>query len=181
VVADPLRVIDETNRDVPKDGATIGEVVMRGNLVMREYHNDPEATAEAFKGGWLHSGDLAVVHPDGYIELRDRKKDIIVSGGENISSVEVEQALLTHPLVREAAVVASPSEKWGERPVAYVVLAQHAGHPPDLQSHCRSRIAHFKCPEAIHVVDDLPRTSTGKIKKMILRDTLWSGYDRKIQ
>ena len=121
-----------------------------------------------------------MVHPDGYIELRDRKKDIIVSGGENIASVEVEQALLSHPLVQEAAVVASPSEEWGERPIAYVVLAQDSA-PPDLAAHCRSLIAGFKCPDAIHIVNDLPRTSTGKIKKAVLRDTLWAGNDRRIQ
>jgi fatty-acyl-CoA synthase len=181
VVADPLRVLDSDKRDVPRDGATVGEVVMRGNLVMKEYHDEPDATAAAFEGGWLHSGDLAVVHPDGYIELRDRMKDIIVSGGENISSVEVEQALLSHPCVSEAAVVASPSEKWGERPVAFVVLSDPSPLPATLLTFCRSRLAHFKCPDSIHVVDDLPKTSTGKIRKLVLREPLWNGYDRNIQ
>ncbi len=164
VVADPLRVIGPDGRDVPKDGESVGEVVMRGNLVMSGYYDDPEATAEAFNGGWFHSGDLAVVHPGGYIELRDRKKDIIISGGENISSVEVEQVLLAHPSVREAAVVAAPSEHWGERPVAFVVLSDTSILPTELMSHCRDRLAHFKCPDLIHVVDDVPHTATGKIK-----------------
>jgi fatty-acyl-CoA synthase len=180
VVADPLRVVGSDDQDVPKDGASIGEVVMRGNLVMSGYYNDPAATAEAFSGGWLHSGDLGVVHPDGYIELRDRKKDIIVSGGENIASVEVEHILLSHPTVREAAVVAAPSDQWGERPVAFVVVADPSVSSSELITHCRERMAHFKCPDEVHIVDDLPRTATGKIRKLILRDSLWGGYARRI-
>ncbi len=123
IVADPIRVVDEQMRDVPADGETMGEVVMRGNNVMKGYLNDPDATATAFAGGWFHSGDIGVMHPDGYVELRDRKKDIIISGGENISTIEVEHAICRHPAVLECAVVAIPDEKWGERPKAYVTLA----------------------------------------------------------
>ena len=124
VCADWLRVVDEEMNDVPADGATMGEVVMRGNNVMLGYYDDPEATEKAFAGGWFHSGDLGVMHPDGYVELRDRAKDVVVSGGENISTIEVEQAIASHPAVVEAAVIGVPDEKWGERPKAFVVLAR---------------------------------------------------------
>jgi len=180
VVSDPVRVVASDNRDVPRDGTTIGEVLMRGNLVMSGYHRDPASTSEAFSGGWLHSGDLAVVHPDGYIELRDRKKDIIVSGGENIASVEVEQTLISHPAVIDAAVVARPSEQWGERPVAFIVLSDPTVSATDLKTYCRDRLAHFKCPDEIIAVADLPRTATGKVRKLDLREDLWKGHSHRI-
>ena len=179
--ADPIRVVDENMVDVVRDGATMGEVVMRGNNVMLGYYNDPEATAAAFRGGWFHSGDLAVWHPDGYIELRDRAKDIIVSGGENISTIEVEQALVSHPSVLEAAVVAVPHDRWGERPKAFVVLrtGESAG-PEDLIEHVRHRLAHFKAPDAVEIVGELPKTSTGKIQKYVLREAEWADRAKRV-
>ncbi len=165
-----LRVVDEQMRDVPRDGQTLGEVVMRGNTVMAGYFKNPEATAEAFKGGWFHSGDLAVWHPDGYIELRDRKKDIIISGGENISSVEVEAVLYSHPAVLEVAVVGAPDPYWGEVPKAYVVLKPGmSATAEELIQWVRDRLAHFKAPKKVEFVPELPKTSTGKIQKFVLR------------
>ena len=178
--ADPIRVIDENMNDVARDGKTMGEVVMRGNNVMSGYYNDPEATAHAFRGGWFHSGDLAVWHPDGYIELRDRQKDIIISGGENISTIEVEQAIVSHPAVLECAVVAMPHDHWGERPKAFVVLKpgeQVEGE--DLIEWVRGRLAKFKAPEEVEIVEALPKTSTGKIQKYVLREQVWS--DRSVR
>jgi fatty-acyl-CoA synthase len=170
VTADLVRVVDDAMGDVPRDGQTLGEVVMRGNLVMTAYHDDPEATAEAFRGGWLHSGDLAVMHPDGDFELRDRKKDIIISGGENISSIEVEQALCGHPAVLECAVVATPDEHWGERPKAFVALKpDQIATEQELIAFCRERLAHFKCPAAI-TFGELPKNGTGKVQKNLLRE-----------
>jgi fatty-acyl-CoA synthase len=179
--APELRVVDEAMRDVPADGETLGEVVMRGNNVMKGYYRDEEATARAFAGGWFHSGDLAVVHPDGYIELRDRKKDIIISGGENISTIEVERALYQHPAVLECAVIGIPDEKWGEVPKAFVVLkpGMHAT-PEELIAFCRDRLAHYKCPKQVELVESLPKTSTGKIQKFVLREREWVGYDKRI-
>ena len=143
----------------------------RGNVVMQGYYNDPEATAQAFRGGWFHSGDAAVVHPDGYVEIRDRYKDVIISGGENISSIEVEGALLRHPAVLEAAVVGMPHEKWGEAPHAFIVLHPGASATgPELREFCRSRLAHFKVPHQFDFVAELPKTATGKIQKFVLRD-----------
>ncbi len=181
VGADPIRVVDPAMDDVPRDGATIGEVVMRGNNVMKGYYDDPEATAVAFAGGWFHSGDLAVWHPDGYIELRDRSKDIIISGGENISTIEVEQAVVSHPAVLECAVVAMPHDHWGERPKAYVTLKEgkHAD-PDEIIEHVRGRLATFKAPDEVEIVDALPKTSTGKIQKYVLRDALWKGHTARI-
>jgi fatty-acyl-CoA synthase len=148
---------------------------------MKGYFEDPEATAEAFRGGWFHSGDLGVVHPDGYIELRDRKKDMIISGGENISTIEVEHTLVKHPAVLECAVVAMPHEKWGEVPKAFVTLRPNAGvTEADLIAFCREQIAHFKCPKAIEFTE-LPKTSTGKIQKFRLREKEWAGRDTRIQ
>ncbi len=142
---------------------------MRGNNVMLGYYDNPQATAEAFEGGWFHSGDLAVVHPDGYIELRDRKKDIVISGGENISSIEVEKVLADHPAVAEVAIVAAPDAKWGEVPRAYVGLKTGAtATAAELVAWCRARLAHFKCPRDV-VFGPLPRTATGKIRKNELR------------
>jgi fatty-acyl-CoA synthase len=170
VVADLVRVVDDAMHDVPRDGQTLGEVVMRGNLIMKGYHENPEATAEAFRGGWFHSGDLAVTHPDGAIELRDRKKDIIISGGENISSIEVEQALCRHPAVLECAVVAIPDEHWGERPKAFVTLKPgETTTEGELIAFCREHLAHFKCPAAV-AFGDLPKNGTGKVQKNVLRE-----------
>jgi fatty-acyl-CoA synthase len=164
-----VRVVDEQMNDVPRDGATLGEVVMRGNNVMQGYFKDPEATAQAFRGGWFHSGDLGVWHGDGYIELRDRAKDIIISGGENISSIEVENCLYQHPAVLECAVVGEPDEKWGEVPVAFVDLRPGtSANEAELIAFCRERIARFKCPKRISF-GPLPKTATGKTKKYELR------------
>jgi fatty-acyl-CoA synthase len=169
VTADPVRVVDEAMGDVPADGETIGEIVMRGNNVMKGYFADDAATAEAFRGGWFHSGDLGVMHADGYIEVRDRAKDIIISGGENISTIEVEQALVRHPDVLEAAVVAVPDEKWGERPKAYVTLRAGATlTEEELIAFSRETLPGFKAPSAIEF-GELPKTSTGKVKKFELR------------
>ena len=180
VVACELRVVDAEMRDVPRDAQTMGEVVMRGNNVMKGYFDDPAATAKAFEGGWFHSGDVAVMHPDGYIELRDRKKDIIISGGENISTIEVEQAIARHPDVLEVAVIAVPDPKWGEVPKAFVVPKD--GRNPteaDIIAHCRSALAHFKCPKRVEF-GPLPKTSTGKVQKFVLREKEWSGQDKRI-
>jgi fatty-acyl-CoA synthase len=178
--ADLVRVVDEHNEDVARDGETVGEVVMRGNSVMAGYHNQDEKTEEAFRDGWFHSGDLAVWHPDGYVELRDRSKDIIISGGENISSIEVEQVLSEHPSVLEAAVVAMPDEKWGERPKAFVELkGADDSSEEDMISFCRDHLAKFKCPAAIEF-GELPRTSTGKVQKFVLREREWEGRERAI-
>jgi fatty-acyl-CoA synthase len=164
-----LRVTDLHMNDVPADGETMGEVLMRGNNVMLGYYDNPRATEESFEGGWFHSGDLAVVHPDGYIELRDRKKDIVISGGENISSIEVEKALADHPAVAEVAIVAAPDPKWGEVPKAYVGLKPGMqATAEELTAWCRERLAHFKCPKLVEF-GPLPRTATGKIRKNELR------------
>jgi fatty-acyl-CoA synthase len=164
-----LRVTDHYMNDVPADGETMGEVLMRGNNVMLGYYDNPKATAEAFDGGWFHSGDLAVVHPDGYIELRDRMKDIVISGGENISSIEVEKTLADHPAVAEVAIVAVADEKWGEVPKAFVGLKPNcSATAEELIAWCRERMAHFKCPKHIEF-GALPRTATGKIRKNELR------------
>ena len=167
--------------DVAADGETMGEVLMRGNNVMIGYYQDLQATSDAFRGGWFHSGDLAVMHPDGYIELRDRNKDIIISGGENISSIEIEQTLYRHPAVLEVAVIAIPHNKWGETPKAFVTLKE--GMEADAQeliAFCRDQIAHFKCPTAIEFTA-LPKTSTGKIQKFVLREKEWKGSEHRIK
>ncbi|HEV8208579.1 MAG TPA: long-chain-fatty-acid--CoA ligase [Vicinamibacterales bacterium] len=165
-----LRVVDEQDRDVPRDGETVGEITVRGNVVMEGYYNDPEASAVALRGGYFHSGDAAVVHPDGYVDIRDRLKDVIISGGENISSVEVEGVLLRHPSVQEAAVVGMPDSKWGEAPHAFIVLKPGAaGVPDELRAFTREHLAHFKCPHTFNFVADLPKTATGKIQKFVLR------------
>ncbi len=171
MVADPSILPLEP---VPRDGETMGEVMFRGNIVMKGYLKNPTATEEAFAGGWFHSGDLGVVHEDGYIELRDRSKDIIISGGENISTIEVEGVLYKHPAVLEAAVVARPDEKWGETPCAFVTLRTDAGDPGDIDAQeiidfCREHLAHFKAPKTV-IFDELPKTSTGKIQKYVLRE-----------
>jgi fatty-acyl-CoA synthase len=160
-----------TTRPVPADGSTIGEVAVRGNTVMKGYLRNPEATRLAFADGWFHSGDLAVVHPDRYIEIKDRAKDIIISGGENISTLEIEEVLYRHPSVMEAAVVAKPDEKWGETPCAFVVLKPGAQplSAAEVIEWCRARLAHFKCPRHV-IFRELPKTSTGKIQKFVLRE-----------
>jgi len=165
-----LRVVDAEGNEVPSDGQTLGEITVRGNVVMEGYYNDPEATKRAMGDGWFHSGDAAVVHPDGYVEIRDRIKDVIISGGENISSVEVEGTLLRHPAVAEVAIVGVPSERWGETPHAFVVLrAGESATEPELIAFVRDRLAHFKAPRAVTFVDELPKTATGKIQKFVLR------------
>jgi fatty-acyl-CoA synthase len=170
ITSGELRVVDEQMRDVPRDGRTLGEIVARGNVVMRGYYNDPEATEKALKGGWFHSGDAAVVHEDGYLEIRDRFKDVIISGGENISSIEVEGVLLRHRSVLEVAVVGMPHEKWGESPHAFVVLRPGAAVADgELLEFARGLLAHFKVPTAFHLVSELPKTATGKIQKFVLR------------
>jgi fatty-acyl-CoA synthase len=165
-VADP-----ETHRPVPADGVTLGEVMFRGNTVMKGYLKNPSATREAFRQGWYHTGDLAVRHPDGYVEVKDRSKDIIISGGENISSLEVEEVLYRHPDVMEAAVVAKPDPHWGEVPCAFVTLKPGASEPsPEaLIAWCKERLAGFKVPRRF-VWGPLPKTSTGKVQKYELRE-----------
>jgi fatty-acyl-CoA synthase len=180
VVAERARIVDGDMNDVPRDGTSMGEVLMRGNNVAKGYFDNPEATARSFAGGWFHSGDIGVWHEDSYIELRDRAKDVIISGGENISTIEVEQAIAQHPAVMECAVVAIPDEQWGERPKAFVTLK--AGQEVSEQAiiaFCRERLAHFKCPTRVEF-GDLPKTSTGKIQKFVLRDREWQGRTSRI-
>ncbi|MBP3973932.1 acyl-CoA synthetase [Pseudoxanthomonas spadix] len=172
LLQEDMQVLDpQTLQPVPWDGQTIGEIMFRGNITMKGYLKNPDATARAFEGGWFHTGDLAVVDPDGYVKIRDRSKDVIISGGENISSIEVEDALCRHPAVMAAAVVARPDEKWGETPCAFIELK--AGSEPlpadALQQYCRTHLAGFKVPRAF-VFGELPRTSTGKVQKFLLRE-----------
>jgi fatty-acyl-CoA synthase len=170
ITSGEIRVVDDHDTPVPRDGETLGEIVVRGNVVMDGYYEDPEATAEAMRGGWFHSGDAAVMHPDGYIEIRDRFKDVIISGGENISSVEVEGVLMRHPAIQEVAVVGMPDPKWGETPHAFVVLARDADvGESDLIGYAREHLAHFKAPRKVEFVTELPKTATGKIQKYVLR------------
>jgi fatty-acyl-CoA synthase len=165
-----IRVVGDGDADVPHDGKSLGEIIVRGNVVMKGYFNDPEATARAIVDGWFHTGDAAVVHPDGFVEIRDRFKDVIISGGENISSVEVEGVLLRHPAVQEVSVVGMPHEKWGEAPHAFVVLRQGASaSEAELKQFARDNMAHFKTPQWFSFVDELPKTATGKIQKYVLR------------
>jgi fatty-acyl-CoA synthase len=160
----------ETDQEVPHDGTTIGEIVVRGNVVLKGYYRDPEATAKAIRNGWFHTGDAAVVHPDGYAEIRDRLKDVIISGGENISSIEVEGCLLRHPAIQEVAVVGLPHERWGEAPCAFVVLKPgQTATAAELREFARARLAHFKVPQWFNFVEELPKTATGKIQKFVLR------------
>jgi fatty-acyl-CoA synthase len=178
--SDLVRVVDEQMTDVPQDGQVMGEVIMRGNNVMSGYFNDEAATRKAFAGGWFHSGDLAVWHPDGNIELRDRGKDIIISGGENISSIEVEQAIAAHPAVLECAVIGIPHPYWGERPKAFVTLNEGAAATPEeIIAFCRERLAHYKCPDSIEF-GPLPKTSTGKTQKFVLRQHEWAAQDTRL-
>jgi fatty-acyl-CoA synthase len=170
ITSGELRVVDDAGREVPHDGATQGEIVVRGNVVMKGYYNDPEATAEAMRGGWFHTGDAAVVHETGYAEIRDRIKDVIISGGENISSVEVEGVLLRHPAVQEVAIVGLPNERWGEAPQAFVVLKAGAlATEAELREFARANLAHFKAPQGVTFLAELPKTATGKVQKYVLR------------
>jgi len=165
-----LLVVDPDGHEVPADSESVGEIVVRGNVVMEGYYHDPEATERAMGDGWFHTGDAAVVHPDGYVEIRDRLKDVIISGGENISSIEVEGVLLRHPAVQEAAIVGLPDEKWGETPHAFVVLREGASATgDDIVAFAREHLAHFKAPRGVTFVGELPKTATGKIQKFVLR------------
>ena len=170
ITSGELRVVDEDGRPVPRDGQTMGEIVVQGNVVMEGYYRDPRATAAAMQDGWMHTGDAAVVHPDGYLEIRDRLKDVIISGGENISSVEVEGVLMRHPAVQEVAVIGLPDAKWGESPHAFVVLKPGmTADDAELRQFARDSMAHFKVPRAFHLVAELPKTVTGKVQKFVLR------------
>jgi fatty-acyl-CoA synthase len=180
-VVEPLpkgTVGDVELTDVPADGETVGEVVMRGNIVMKEYFHNPDATAEAFAGGWFHTGDLAVLHPDGYLQMMDRAKDIVITGGENVSTIEVEQAVISHPAIADVAVIGVPDDKWGERLRAYVVLSPEGEDDDSTEKsvidHCRGLIAGYKIPRDYVVLDELPRTSTGKVRKNVMRDEAWA-------
>ena len=180
VTSDLVRVVDGEMNDVPRDGETMGEILMHGNMVAKGYFDNEEATGEAFQGGWYHSGDVAVWHPDGYVEIRDRNKDIIISGGENISTIEVEQTVARHPAVMEAAVVAIPDEKWGERPKAFVVLKKgQEATEQEIIDFCKEHIARFKAPAAVEF-SELPKTSTGKVQKFVLRDREWAGHEKQV-
>jgi fatty-acyl-CoA synthase len=181
VTGDALRLVDEQLRDVPADGQTLGEVIMRGNAVSPGYYREPEATARDFPDGWFHSGDLAVVHSDGHLELRDRRRDIIIRDDEHLSSLEIEETLLQHPAVAEVAVVGVPDPEHGEIPKAFVVVkpglkvAARA-----LLRFCQERLAGFKCPSRVEFVPALPRTPSGKVQKFILREKEWAGHERRI-
>ena len=170
ITSGELRVVDTDGREVPHDGQTVGEITVRGNVVMSGYYHDPEATMRAMGDGWFHTGDAAVVHADGYAEIRDRLKDVIISGGENISSVEVEGTLLRHEAVQEVAIVGLPDERWGETPHAFVVLKDGASaDEAELIAFVRDRLAHFKAPRGVTFTGELPKTATGKIQKYVLR------------
>jgi fatty-acyl-CoA synthase len=180
ITACPVRVVDDRGIDVPADGTTLGEVLMRGNTVMTGYFRDPEQTELTLADGWYHSGDLGVRHPDGYVELRDRQKDIIISGGENISSIEVERVIRKHPAVLDVAVVSTPDEKWGERPKAFVEIAEGARVSPDeILAFARHHLAGFMRPDKVEFTT-LSRTATGKTDKKRLRDREWEGRERKV-
>ncbi|MFP5068225.1 AMP-binding protein [Pseudonocardia nantongensis] len=180
MIACAVRVITDDGSDAPADGQTTGQIALRGNNVMLGYLKDEQATRDAAPDGWFRTGDIGVMHPDGYVELRDRSKDVIISGGENIASVEVEQAIADHPAVLEAAVIAVPDERWGEVPAAYVTLREGASATEqEIVEHVRARLARFKAPKSV-TFTELPKTSTGKIQKFVLRDAAWSGRDRRI-
>lgn len=177
-----LRVVHSDGRDVRSDGEQIGEIVVRSNTVMSGYYKDPEATAETIRDGWLHTGDMAVIDEQGYVLIKDRSKDIIIRGGENISSVEVEIAIASHPAVLECAVVAAPDKTLGEAPVAIVVLNPGmTATPKELRDHCKGRLARFKVPRDIHFRDALPKGGTGKILKAELREPFWKGHEARVQ
>jgi fatty-acyl-CoA synthase len=170
ITSGELKVVDQSGVEVPRDGHTLGEIVVRGNVVMAGYYQDPEATNRAMGDGWFKTGDAAIVHEDGYAEIRDRLKDVIISGGENISSVEVEGVLLRHPAVQEAAVVGMPDTRWGEAPHAFVVVRPgEVADPDEIKQFVRTHLAHFKAPHSVNFVSELPKTATGKIQKYVLR------------
>jgi fatty-acyl-CoA synthase len=181
VIAQRARVVDSEGGDVARDGTTVGEIALRGNDVMLGYYRDPDATVAVSPDGWFRTGDLGVHHPDGYLELRDRAKDVIISGGENISSVEVEAALASHPAVLESAVIAVPDPTWGERPLAWVTLKEGSvAGEEELQSHVRSRLAGFKVPDHIKF-GVLPKTASGKVRKFELRDAALNQQSRPVR
>jgi acyl-CoA synthetase (AMP-forming)/AMP-acid ligase II len=171
-----LRVVNEAGADVKPDGQEVGEIIVRGDSVMRGYWNLPQVTEEAFEDGWLHTGDMAVIGEEGYVNIVDRKRDMIITGGENVYSVEVENVLYSHPAVLEAAVIGVPSEKWGEAVKAVVVLKEgEEASGEEMIQFCKGRMAHFKAPKSVDVVPALPKTGSGKIAKSVLRETYWSG------
>ncbi|HET7872510.1 MAG TPA: AMP-binding protein, partial [Terriglobales bacterium] len=173
-----IRVVDGEDRDVPHDGQSIGEIIARSDGVMEGYWNQPEATAAVMRGGWFHTGDMATMDENGYVLIVDRKKDIIVSGGENISSLEVEKALIAHPAVYEAAVIPVPDDRWGEVPKALIALKPGTqATEAELLAFCRDRLAHYKCPRSVEFMGALPKTGTGKILKKELRKKYWSGTE----
>jgi fatty-acyl-CoA synthase len=176
-----LRVVDEEGRDVPNDGEHLGEIIVRSDVVMKGYWRQPEETARVIRHGWFHTGDIATIDEEHYVLIVDRKKDLIISGGENISSIEVEKALASHPAVFECAVVPVPDEKWGEVPHAFVVLKPDQQlSAAELLNYCRSRLAHFKVPKSVDFTSELPKSGTGKILKRQLKEHYWRGYDRRI-
>jgi fatty-acyl-CoA synthase len=177
-----LRVVHTDGRDVRPDGEQIGEIVVRSNVVMDGYFRDPEATAANIRDGWLHTGDMAVIDREGYVLIKDRSKDIIIRGGDNISSVEVENAILAHPAVLECAVVSAPDKALGEAPIALVVLRPGAtATTKELRDHCKAHMARFKVPREIHFRDVLPKGGTGKILKTELREPFWKGHEARVQ
>jgi fatty-acyl-CoA synthase len=181
VIGVDMRVVDSEGREVPADGVTVGEIVARSNVVMDGYYRDPQATAEVMRDGWFHTGDMAVADAEGYITIVDRKKDIIISGGENISSVEIEKVLAAHPAVFECTVIAVPDERWGETPKALVVLKPgQQGTAEEILAHCRRHLAGFKIPSSLEFRKDLPKTGTGKITKHELREPYWRGYEKRV-
>jgi fatty-acyl-CoA synthase len=176
-----IRVVDDEGRDVKPDSGEVGEVITRANVVMKGYWRQPEATGAVIVDGWFHTGDMALLDSEGYIEVVDRKKDLIISGGENISSIEVEGFLYRHPAVLEAAVIAAPDERWGETVCALVVLKPGAeASEEELIEFCRAHLAHFKCPRRIQFIEALPRTATGKIQKNVLRDKYWGEQAKRV-
>lgn len=173
------KVVRKNGEDVEWNGEELGEIVTRGNVVMKGYYKDPDKTMEAISDGWYYTGDLAVTHPDGYIEIRDREKDIIISGGENISSTEIEDVLYKHPAVREVAVIAVPDDKWGEVPKAIVVRQPGVNvTEKELITFCRNNMAHFKAPKSVDFINELPKTATGKVQKYRLREKYWQGVKK---
>lgn len=181
VIGVEIRVVNSEGRDVRRDGQEIGEIIARGDVVMKGYWNRPEETAAAIVDGWFHTGDMATIDEEGYILIMDRKKDIIISGGENIASVEIENVLYTHPAVLEVAVIAVPDPQWGEVPKALVVLKPgQSATPEELIAHCASRLARFKIPKSVEILESLPKTGTGKILKTALREKYWQGYEKRV-